>query len=368
MFTASEKITPLTFEKTDISTFKEDPYLGNNIPLLLQLKGFNRRERIKRRNDQMVKGESGSPTERKIAEGALYVVDNLQGCDFLSANNAVFELTLPDPRGMAVSDTDLFIGSVNQILRLQENGSTSVIKYPWFAFIHSLQLSNDSQKILITSPGFDRIIEMETNTAIPVWEWSAWDHGYDKTHSSGKKIFSEFISPKDFTSGLGLPPGDRTAFPNSAVYLNDKTILATLFYDGIIKIDKETGQATPVLENLSHPHGIRKYNGGFIVTNSGSGTVLIMNDQLRVTQELSFNNLPYKSKEAGSTEWLQNVIPLNSNLLAVIDSNRASIFIVNLRNKSMRRIPYDPDWVIQEVAPISSRTQFFQNTNSFHNS
>ncbi len=368
MFTTSEKIIPLTFEKTDISTFKENPYLGNNIPLILQLKGFNRRERIKRRNDQQVKGESGSPTERKIAEGALYVVDNLQARDFLSAKNTIFELALPDPRGMAVSDTDLFIGSVNQILHLQENGSISVIKYPWFAFIHSLQLSNDGQTILITSPGFDRIIEMKTNTAIPVWEWSAWDHGYDKTHSSGKKIVSEFISPKDFPSGLGLPPGDRTAFPNSAAYLNNKTILASLFYDGVIKIDKETGRATPVLENLTHPHGIRKYKDGFIVTNSAGGVCLVMDDQLHVIQELSFNNLPYKSKEAGSTEWLQNVVPLNSNLLAAIDSNRASIFIVDLDNKSMRRIPYDPNWVIQEVAPISSKTQFFQNANSFHNS
>lgn len=353
-------------EEIDVAQFREEPSLGNGIPLAIQLKGHNRMDRIKRRNDQNSQGRSGSVKDRPISIGAVMAINDLSGLDFLSADNLEYKLDLPDSRGIAALGNDIYFGSVDKIYHINvQNRTKSTLVHPWFAFIHSLQLTEDGKRILVTSPGFDRIIELDTNVGDPTWEWSAWDHGYNLTVSSHKRIVTDTDSakldntllvrnPSDYPKGLGLPPGDRTAFPNSAIYLDERTLLVTLFHGGLIEIDRETGNVTPVLNGLSHPHGVRKYKSGYIVADTAHGACIFLNENLRVFKKLAFFNLPDKAEEAESLEWLQNVVPINNDLLAAIDSNRASIYIVDPDNQLKRRISYDPNWVMQEVCPLSS--------------
>lgn len=356
-------------ETFDVSTFHEEPKLGNGIPLALQLKGFNRMDRIGRRKTQISEGKSGSTTERQVANGAVMVIGDLSDLDYLSVKNSDYTINLPDSRGMVAHNDDIYIGSVDRVIHLNaQTGRSTPITNPWFAFIHSLQLADDGKSLLVTSPGFDRIIQLDTGSGKPTWEWSAWSNGYPNTVNSHKTIVTNpddvnkipnalLISrPQDYPGGLGLPPGDRTAFPNSATYKDGTHILATLFHNGLIKIDTTTGKSTHVLGGLSHPHGIRKYKSGFVVTDTGHGAYVTLDNDLQPVKHLSFANLSNKTPEAGSAEWLQNVVPLNENLLAAVDSNRASIFILDPENSLIRRVPYDPNWVMQEVCPLESQT------------
>lgn len=354
----------------DVSQFREEHTLGNGVPLAIQLKGFNRMERIIRRNNQITRGERGSTVTRPISEGAVMIISDLTGLNFISADDSEYSLRLPDSRGITANGTDFYIGSVNRILHFDtQNGTVTTLIHPWFAFIHSLDLSDDTMRILVTSAGFDRIIEMDTATGEPSWEWSAWTHGYPHTISTHRTIvtsaeFSNGVNnplvvsnPKDYPEGIGLPPGDRTAFPNRAIYLDDKSILATLFHHGLIKIDRETGVATPILDKLSHPHGIRKYRSGYIITDTANGVCIILDRNLRPTKIFSFRNLPDKAPEAESEEWLQQVIPFGDNLLAAIDSNRAKLYILDIDRMRKRSISYDPNWVMQEVCPLSPQLE-----------
>lgn len=369
MLHVAETRIPTQIENIDVAHFKEEPTLGNGIPFAIQLKGFNRMDRIGRRYDQKAKKISGSITSRPISEGAVMVVNGLTGRDFLSAQDSEYTLILPDSRGMATHEDGIYIGSVDRVIHINaQSGEKTILQHPWFAFIHSLQLTDNGKRILVTSPGFDRIIELDTDTGEPTWDWSAWTHGYPNTIKTNKIIVTSvadaagkdntllIASPTDYQGGLGLPAGDRTAFPNSATYLNDKSILATLFHGGLIKIDKETGTTTLVLDGLSHPHGIRKYNSGFIVTDTAHGACIILDKDLRPIKKLSFGNLPGKTPEAQSDEWLQQVIPFNGDLLAAIDSHRAGLYILDPDNALIRRIPYDPNWAMQEVCPLSLQT------------
>ncbi len=353
-------------EQIDVATLKENSTLGNGVPLAIQLKGFNRMDRIGRGKEQVLNGQRGSSTSRPISNGAVMVMSDLAKQTSLSANSSALTLNLPDSRGIATHGDEIYLGSVDRVYHIDAgNGTKSILEHPWFAFIHSLQLTENGEKILVTSPGFDRIIELDTATGAPSWEWVAWDHGYDHSVASGKKIVTRpadsgldnavlISSPKDYPGGLGLPPADRAAFPNSATYfLDNKSILATLFHGGLIKIDRKTGNVDLVLSDLSHPHGILKYQSGYIVTDTGHGAFLVLDKNLKVAKRVSFINLPGKAKEAQSAEWLQNVAPLNNGLLVAIDSNRASFYILDLDNKLKRRISYDPNWVVQEVRPLS---------------
>ncbi len=354
----------------DVSQFREEHTLGNGIPLALQLKGFNRMERIVRRNNQIARGERGSTIARSISEGAIMIINDLTGCDFLSAHNSEYTLRLPDSRGITTCGNSIYIGSVNRIHHFDTiNRTVTTLHNPWFAFIHSLELSDDASRILVASAGFDRIMEVDTATGEPIWEWSAWTHGYPHTISTHRTIatsadFSNGVnnplvvsSPNDYPEGIGLPPGDRTAFPNRAIYLDENSILTTLFHYGLIKIDRETGDVTPILDNLSHPHGIRKYKSGFIVTDTANGVCIILDRNLLPTKVFSFRNLPDKSPEAESGEWLQQVIPFGDGLLAAIDSNRTRLYVLDIDNMLRRSIPYDPNWAMHEVCPLSPQLE-----------
>lgn len=369
MIGTNERQALLVSKTIDVSCFKEEPLLGNSIPLAIQLKGLNRLNRIGRRNIEERKGVTGSLSTRPVAKGIFMVIRDLRDHNFLTTEDSEYNRTFSDPRGVAIQGNDVYIGSVDRINYLNAlTGNISTIRHPWFAFIHSLELNNNGAQLLVTSPGFDRIIEIDTNTGKPTWEWSAWAHGYSHTVGSHKTIVSGsknamgvnnvliINDPSDYPGGLGLPPGDRTAFPNSAITLDKNHILATLFHDGLIKINKKTGESTTILNGLSHPHGIRRYKSGFVVTDTGNGVCIVLDKNLHPIQYLSFVNLPDKAPEAGAAEWLQQVVPINDQLLCAIDSNRGSIFIVDPETHLIRRVPYNINWVMQEVCPLSLET------------
>lgn len=344
----------------DLSTFTEDPKLGDNIPFLIQLKGFNRTERIKRRIEQTDKKQFGSALIRQIADGGIFAFRNFKKGIYEGIEK--WKYYTQDTRGLAIKDDNIFLGSVDKVQVIDFKGNEMLtIRNPWFAFIHSVAFSQDKKKLLVVSSGFDRIIELDSSSHQVTWNWVAWNHGYNRAKMSGKFIVTDenktptdenvlvIKDPKDFPGGLGLPPADRTAFPNSAIYFDENSILATLYHNGLIKIDKITGEVSEILSGLKHPHSVIKTDTGFMVTNTGDSSCILLDKNLKPTQTIIFNKLP---GNAVDFEWLQQVRPFGKNLLAAVDSNRASIYIIDLKRRKIRRQQYYKDWVVQEIFPL----------------
>jgi len=365
---AKAEAKPGNFRSVDISKFKESKELAGNTSWLLQLKGFNREARISRHLTQVHSGVTGSATDREISPGAVMIFPKFP-IDRISQADAGPTFLVKDSRGMVIDDRgrNCYFASVDTVFKLQLDSLKleeviSSDSAP-LAFIHSLSLSTDKQRMLVTSSGLDRIVEVDLRTGAPARQWSAWEHGYNRAKKSGKLVFPTYPYPQpeeDFQvidignhgKGLGLPPAERTAFPNSAIYRDDDIILATMFHHGLVQINLNNGETTTVDPTLIHPHSVLPFGEGFIEQNTAEGQAKLYDSSLKNNTVLDFTNLPGLDPDAENHQWLQHVHPISDNKLVAVDSNRASIFVVDLNEGAYQRIPYQENWVIQEAHPL----------------
>ena len=354
----------------DLSTFEDTKDLVKGLSLVVQFKGFNRKKRLSQRSTQIKNNQAGSSSLREISPGAIMIFPTIPADKTLTETAAASRYLVKDSRGLAFEPKNklLYFVSVDEVLCLdlvsRKVRSIASSKSAPLAFIHSLTLSPDGKRLLVTSSGLDRIVELDIETGKAIREWSAWEHGYNRSINSKRLIYTSQPHPppheeyivindvKKFAGGLGLPPGERTAFPNSAIYVNQDKILATLFHHGLIEIDLKSGKVLPVNLTLHNPHSILPFKDGYIVTNTAKGQAIILDKDLNTNEVLDFTKLPGLDPDADGREWLQHVRPISESRLAAVDSNRTSIFLIELEGKKIQRIPIDQNWVLQEIHPL----------------
>lgn len=334
------------YQKIDISTFTEvEDLFPRDHGLVVQLKGFNREERVTRRHNQVKYGQSGSDQQREISQGGLTFISCIKGSQ---PNEKQISpdciITCPDSRGMYYNGDYFVYASVNTINILDlKDGKVKTITNPYLAFIHSIREGFTSDSLLITSSGFDGILDIELN-GVMNWSWFAWNNGY-----KSDLLDFNLVNPNSYQSGLGLPPNKRVIFPNSAIDWGDY-ILITSFHKGLCLIEKTTGILSLVDGDISNPHAIKKLDsGGIVVTDTSHGRCIFYNQNLKKVSEVIFSNLDGKDPQANGMEWLQYVSPFEKNLFIAIDSNRTCIIIFSISERTFQRISIDPSWVAQEV-------------------
>jgi hypothetical protein len=152
---------------------------------------------------------------------------------------------------------------------------------------------------------------------------------------------------------MGLPKSSRTAFPNWAAYGSSSNELLATFYETgeAVKINKQTGLATPFLTNLSRPHGINPLSDGrFAVSDTRNGHVYILNRDLnRIDLVLDFSkeDIRFSVEEDKGHEWIQHTIGLANGRIAVLDSRRACIYVIDLSTKEFTKYFYRSDLELQ---------------------
>jgi hypothetical protein len=157
--------------------------------------------------------------------------------------------------------------------------------------------------LLITSSGTDAIVELTTEGDIS-WLWLACAHGYGRT-ALGAPTWTR--RAKDYRSSMVNTP-DQATHCNSAIslkYHGRETVFATLFHQGeIIAIDKASGKHKVVFRGLNRPHSIRQAGDGWLVCDSRSGAVLILDSDFWISRvvEDDFN-------------WVQDAVRLMQNSL-----------------------------------------------------
>jgi hypothetical protein len=185
---------------------------------------------------------------------------------------------------------------------LSADGSTTTVTHPWLNYIHSVDVT-PHDTLLMASAGSDLIVEL-TPVGEVVWDWIGPEHGYD-TRPDGVSVF---IDRRFDLRPLRKRTSDQAMHITAAIHAGPDTVLATLFHQGtLVAIDRGSGRARDVLAGLECPHGIHRCEGGFMVSDTLGHRVLILDENLKLDQEIRYG-----------TEWLQDAIRLsNGSYLAL---------------------------------------------------
>lgn len=352
----------MSAEKIDIGKFKRDTQFYGEIDLLLTIKSFDlqaiRQRYIKSKEN--LSGRAGSVQRREVSLGGIASVRLVNS----QVANSTVLTQLPEPRGIDVKGGLLAISSENIVYLISENG-VEEINNEWFSYIHTVDISADQSKILISSSGFDCVFEYDLSSKDQTSEWFAWEHGFNKgiDPETGQDLLltrNETEADQYEAAGLihllitkpatqVLPTAKRAAFINSVTYDNSNpgNVLGTFFHKGTVNsIDLKAGASTPILSDLVNPHGGRNYGKGYLATSTATGEIVLGNGS--VQQRLSAANLPGKPSFLEDLEWMQNTVTINSLLIA-IDSNRTSFIVIDPEEGMYDIIPYDSDWAVQDA-------------------
>jgi hypothetical protein len=356
----------------DLSHFEKDSEFYPPLDLVLTVKSFDlqaiRKRYIESRKN--TSGKAGSVERRAVSKGGVAKVRLENG--HLREIHTVSNLS--EPRGIDYKDKRLAISLENKVYVFTESNFIT-LENPWFSYIHTVDFHpKDLNRILVTSSGYECIMEYNFLTKEKLWDWFAWDHGLNQ--AVDPKTNETFLLTKDEAQAdryadnnqahllinrpkdQDLPTAKRAAFINTARYdsHNPENIFVTLFHEGTVRsLEKTSGNHSVVLDAMKSPHGGHRLNEQQIMaTNTAGGTVELQYGEERI--HLLFKNIPGKPEELEETEWLQNSIHLESYIIT-IDSNRNALVIIDLEKRKYDTVPYNQDWAVQDMIAYDNENE-----------
>lgn len=204
------------------------------------------------------------------ASGFLLVVD-------WDAERVVGGLELPKPMGFLLDRGRLQVAlwAEDEIATL--SGPKIVVRHRhrWFNHLHTLERT--PRGLLVTSSGTDLLAEIDERGEI-VWEFFLFEHGY-----GGKRYRLGQTFDRSLDYNRRYLPAALTTHPNSAILVDEHTVLATLFSTGeLVRIDRRSGQVDVVLDGMKRPHSIRRRaEGGYMLCDTEGGAVVLLDRDLR---------------------------------------------------------------------------------------
>jgi hypothetical protein len=241
------------------------------------------------------------------------------------------------PAGFCFADGIMYLGdleaaSIFQVDVINDPGRLlKRISHPYLNDLHSLERT--SRGLLATCSGTDLVIELDLEGS-SLYEWWATEHGYTVTPSG-----------KERTSGRDQEHRDQyyhtryhTTHVNDATFRDpdERYLLAVLFHPGeVVQIDRalppEKQKAEVVLDGLARPHGLEKTPQGWLLCNSLSKELLLLDEDLKVVERIEYDG-----------GWIQDCTMLSSGriLLNDVDNHRVVEFA-------------GPPWEIGSVTPYN---------------
>ncbi len=347
----------------DLNLFTRDSEFYGRLHLIATIKNFDlqaiRARYLKSKENK--NSRTGSVERRAPSQGGIL--------SFQLGNGAIQEqrtlLELREPRGIAAHGKMLAFSSENKIYLLRD-GKASLIGDPWFSYIHTVDFDSRGEHLLVSSSGFDVILEYGLNDLERSSEWWAWEHGFDQGVDplTGEKVtlsrkpIEGMADVRVISDPLkdSLPTAMRAAFINSVEYdrSGEDYLIATFFHEGkVFRIDRKTGLAEAIISDLKNPHGGSAWNGASVVTSTRTGEVILKKGDTEYAY--SFSNIPGKPKELGSEEWLQNSKMLTDGNILSIDSNRCSWVIFNPDKGLIDIIPYPNNLAVQDLVMVADK-------------
>ena len=248
-----------------------------------------------------------------------------------------------------------------------DTGEGRFCQHPWLNQAHTVEFSADGKRLLVGSAGFDAVFEFDTATGEVVWQWFAWDHGFDRSKLGHYVVRSaarcrtlaamghEVLLVEDPAKyEFGIPTRQKPAHLNSARYDSDGKILVTLFHQGGgYVVDRNTGEARQVISGLFNPHKLSKRKrGGYYITDTRRGKLIFLDEKYRPNYEIVLVGTPGVERLPQLSEYLQNATELREDLFACIDIHRSSLWLIDVKRRRYRGIKFPVEWSVHDVASL----------------
>jgi len=254
-----------------------------------------------------------------------------------------------------------------------DTGKATPCQHAWLRQTHTVQFSADGTRLLVASAGFDAAFEFDTTTGEVVWEWFAWDHGFDRSKLGHYVVRSAARCKTLAAMGhevllvgdpekypFGIPTRQKPAHLNSACYDSDGKILVTLFHQGAgYVVDRNTGEARQVISGLINPHKLsRRKRGGYFISDTRRGKLIFLDEKHRPKYEVALTGTPGGVRSPQLSEYLQNATELRDDLFACIDIHRSSLWLIDVKRRKYRGIKFPVEWSMHDVASLEPEHLF----------
>lgn len=279
-------------------------------------------------------GRLEKPPEKQ--DGLVYIIDETG-----AIQNSV---NIWMPTGILLTGRDILITGPFSIHRMKRDLSMieqDVYSMPWFNSLHSIARTRSG--FLVTNTGLDMVLEFDLAGKF-LWSWWAGDHGLDITPLGQQRYIERSADHR----GLFYGTARHTTHINSAIELPNGDILATLFHQGmVIYIHRKSGEWTPLLEHLDHPHALRlQGQDTFTVADTGNGRALLV--------KMSSDKSTCIEKEVTlDTKWLQDCFyDKAQGLWILVDADHTHVVMFHEASRKYTRLVFDPELRLYGIEPL----------------
>jgi len=359
------------FSSEPLIAYKYDPSLAQHeeviftVKTMLQLeKNDYQAELMKRPNLGVFGREAARPYVLGIVAAFSLAYDRFDW----SLAEAKWAFSAVEPYGVDASRNKMALATAKSVeLINMDTGEARLCHTPWLNQGHTVEFSPDGKKLLVGSSGFDAVFEFDTGSGKVVWQWFAWDQGFDRSKLGHHVVRSaarcralaamghEVLLVEDPEKyPFGIPTRQKPAHLNSACYDSHGRILVTLFHQGAgYVIDRNTGETTVAISGLSNPHKLsRRKRGGYFISDTKGGKLIFLNENHRAEYEVALAGLPGVARSPQLSEFLQNTTELREDLFACIDIHRSSLWLIDAARRRYRGIKFPVEWSVHDVASV----------------
>ena len=281
---------------------------------------------------------------------------------------AKWAFSVVEPYGVGASRSEMALATAQAVQLINmDTGEARLCHNPWLNQGHTVEFSPNGKRLLVGSSGFDAVFEFDTGSGEVVWEWFAWDHGFDQSKLGHYVVRSEtkcealkamghdvllVDDPEKYP--FGIPTRQKPAHLNSACYDMDGKILVTLFHQGAgYVVDQNTGEAKEVISGLSNPHKLsRRKRGGYFISDTKGGKLIFLDEKYRPEYEIALVGAPGIARSPQLSEFLQNTTELREDLFACVDIHRSSLWLIDVKRRRYRGIKFPIEWSVHDVASV----------------
>ena len=359
------------FSSEPLIAYNYDSSLGQNeeviftIKTTLQLeKNDYQAELMKSANRGVFGREAARPYVLGIVAAFSLAYDRFDW----SLAEAKWAFSAVEPYGVAASGKKMALATAESVQLIDmDTCEARLCPNHWLNQGHTVEFSPDGKTLLVGSSGFDAVFEFDTESGEVLWQWFAWDHGFDRSKLGHYVVRSEARRKALTAMGhevllvedpvkypFGIPTRQKPAHLNSAAYDSQGNILVTLFHQGAgYVIDRDTCEAKEVISGLTNPHKLSKRKGGgYFISDTKGGKLILLDETYRPEYEVALAGTPGIARPPELSEFLQNTTELRQDLFACIDIHRSSLWLIDVKQRRYRGIKFPPEWSVHDVASV----------------